>query len=150
MFPQQKKLISLPWLCVLVAVFGFGYFWYVNVTSKFITVHYTIALGCKGHIRILPNCPDGIDLPYVNGVYIYPIPAGGTLRIKGPDPVMDSFCTRTATFEDGTLIPTPMATASQWHKGQLALVGGSGNDKGYNLFLGTREEYEREYWKLPP
>lgn len=149
MFPEQRKMISPAWFCVLIIILGVGYFLHANFFARHINVHYTVALGCRGHIQILANCPDGIDLPYVNGVYIYPIPVGGTLRIKGPNPLMDSFYTRTATFEDGTPIPTPTPAASQWHKGQLALIGGSGNDKVVNLFLGTREEYERKYWKLP-
>ncbi len=150
MFSQHRKITFLLWICALIAVLWIGNFLNMNVFSKFIEVHYTVGLGCKGHIQILANCPDGIDLPHVKGVYIFHIPPNGTLRIKGPNPLIGSAARESATFEDGTPIPMPRPAASQWHKGQQALIGGSSNDKVCNFFLGTREEYEREYWKLPP
>jgi hypothetical protein len=150
MFSQHRKITLLLWICALIAVLWIGNFLNMNVFSKFTEAHFTIGLGCKRHIQILANCPDGINLPYVNGVNVFHIPSSGTLRIKGPNPLIDSTFPASATFEDGTLIPMPTPAASQWHKGQLALIIGSFNDKVFNLFLGTREEYEREYWKLPP
>ena len=146
-FNAQKRHIAL--VGVFVVLFG-GFLYLLYLASpKFTEAHYTLARGCKGHLRIIANCPDGVELRQVNGTYMFYIPKNGVLKLKHSNPLGNTLVEQSASLEDGTPIPMPHPHASEWKKGQHALIGGSGNEHATNYFFGTREEYEKAFWKLP-
>ncbi len=138
--------------CVLVVSLFLGLLGFLSqsISPHFTTARYVIEVGCRGHINVIPNQADGVSVQYVNGAYLFLIPKNGTLKLRYDDPTRNSSVDMSASFTDGTPIAMPIPTATNWKKGQLGFIpGGTWGSGKSDYFLGTREDYEKVFWKLP-
>ncbi len=130
-----KLLVALAAAAVLVAL-AIGFY----STHSGRPVHLIFPAGSRGTFVALEDGEHGIDVPVINGEYVYKFPDVGPLLVKSNAP-MHGWHKEHASFSDGTPLPSDFQPANP--AGLLLRNSSCNSDRKQNwcwFYVGTMSE----------
>jgi hypothetical protein len=146
---RKRIILGITVVAVFFAFLGYlnpqrvAYFRFPGST---IHTDYVFQDTFRGIARIVPNQPDGIFVPVIEGRYTFEFPHNGMLKIKGIDP-RNTWEVRRYLFKSGRPIPE-IRELSDLKPGIVKVsYYGDISDGTSILFVGDEEDADRIDWE---
>ncbi len=120
---------------------------YILVPRPPISTRYIFENTFRGICRIVISPSDGVEVPFVNGEYVFAMPTNGVLKIKSNP--CTSWETPEYIYQSGVPITHVSSIADLPVKGVALVRYGTYNNGTEVIFIGSKKDADKIDWSVP-